>query len=481
MTVFVPLKLVLCYYLEPAMLSRLWSDTAPKIDANTTQIVLLPVLTAALILLIVRESLLRSKKPAQLRRIAINGPSNLTDEFHPTYDKAEDDEEQSSVRVKALCIHPIKSCQPIEVNKALLTKTGFAYDRCFSFAIEKTPGDSRLLSQRTKPGMAMIKQQLWLPHANSDTDNENVRTGGCLIVSFPDPDPVSWVAQVKAILEQGTLSAHPQVYFTIPLKPTNEQIDKWSLRIKPFIIHQRPATGLDFTDIPEVAAVMPKLRKLLQIAVKENLTLMACTSDTLAPTDTNLAPLKHIGTPSMQCYTDEQPLHIINLPSVHAISGLLPPENQALSARRFRPNIFLTGAPAFSEESWKRFRVLPRGTSSEKGAQNTPSMSVVCRTARCTMPNVDPKTGLIAYENAPDGRQRGKPQPSTSLAEHRMVEEKQANPIALGYMGVHCVPEDSTFAFAGDGNDRGVYVEVGDEVEVFETGNHYWGSTANEY
>ena len=56
-----------------------------------------------------------------------------------------------------------------------------------------------------------------------------------------------------------------------------------------------------------------------------------------------------------------------------------------------------------------------------------------------------------------------------------MVEDKQVNPIALGYMGVHCVIEDSTFSA-----DE-VYVGAGDEIEVFETGIHRWGSTAHDY
>lgn len=463
------------------MLSTIWNGIVPSTNAKAMQLIIIPVIIAALAAAALRAILIHIKKPTHLREVVTNGPSNLTDEVSPIYDKAKDDQAKSSVRVKALCIHPIKSCQPIEVTRALLVKTGFAYDRCFTFVLEKTPGDWKLLSQRTKPGMALIKQHLWLPHAQSDVDHENFKTGGCLIATFPDPDPVSWTAQAKAKLEQGKLSARPQVSFKIPLKPTPEQIDKWGLRIKTFIVHERKASGLDFGDVPEVAAIMPKLRKFLQISAKENLTLMACTPDTLAPTDTNLAPLKDIGSPAMQCYTDEQPLHIINLASVHATSQLLPPENQPLSACRFRPNIFLTGAPAFSEESWKRFRVLPRATSGEKRAQALPSMSVVCRTARCTMPNVDPQTGLIAYENAPAGRKRGKPQPSTTLAEHRMVEEKQANPIALGYMGVHCVPEDSTFIHPETADDLGVYIEVGDEVEVFETGTHRWGSTAHEY
>ncbi|KAM0715553.1 hypothetical protein Q7P37_009051 [Cladosporium fusiforme] len=463
------------------MLSKIWNGAAFGIDATTAGLFLSFIALAAFAIAALRTVFLNSKKPTHLQEVVIDGPGNLTDEVEPIYDKSEDDKAQSSVRVKALCIHPIKSCRPIEVQRALLTKTGFAYDRCFAFALEKTPGDWKFLSQRTKPGMALIEQHLWLPHARSDLTHENVKTGGCLVVTFPDPDPAGKTARAQAILEQGTFSAQPQTSFMIPLKPTPGQVDKWGLRIKAFTVQERTASGLDYGDIPEVAAALPKLRKFLQISGRENLTLMACTPDTLAPTDTNLAPLKCIGTPAMQCYTDEQPLHIINLPSVHATSQLLPTENQPLSARRFRPNIFITGAPAFSEESWKRFRVLPRAKSGGRKAETVPSMSVVCRTARCTMPNVDPQTGSIAYENAPAGRKRGKPQPSTTLAEHRMVEDKQVNPIALGYMGVHCVPEDSTFSQSGIRNGRGVYVEVGDEIEVFETGNHYWGSTAHDY
>jgi len=47
-------------------------------------------------------------------------------------------------------------------------------------------------------------------------------------------------------------------------------------------------------------------------------------------------------------------------------------------------------------------------------------------------------------------------------------------------MGVHCVVEDSSFGKdAGAGEEA--FVEVGDEVEVFETGEHYWGCTAGDY
>jgi uncharacterized protein YcbX len=459
------------------MSAKLWSASSTSDDVDAMRVIVVPIALFALLLGGLRQYLLSSKKLKHLQNVEIKAESNLHDETDTGYDKAEDDATPGSVRIKALCIHPIKSCRPIEVKRALLTKTGFAYDRYFSFATEKTPGDWRFISQRTKPGMALIEQQLWLPHADSDPEHESVKSAGCLVVSFPDPDPPSILARATAALEKGQWSAQSQVSFTIPLKPTAEQIDKWGLRIKSFGVQERKSSGLDYSDIPAVAAVLPKLKRYLQIPERENLTLIACTPDTFAPADTNLAPLEHIGTPATLCYTDEQPVHIINLPSVHAASKLLPLENQPLSARRFRPNIFVTGAPAYSEETWKRFRVLSRGT---KIKASTPSMSVVCRTARCTMPNVEPHTGHISYEDPPPGRKRGKPQPSTTLVEHRMVEDKQVNPIALGYMGVHCVIEDSTFGNSAGGNDE-VYVEVGDEVEVFETGTHHWGSTAHDY
>lgn len=458
------------------MLAHLWSGSGVRI-ADVARVIAILVALVALVLGLFRQYLLSSKKLRHLRDVTNDTRSNLDDETDRKYDKAEGDPTPGSVRIKALCIHPIKSCRPIEVKRALLTKTGFAYDRCFSFATEKTPGDWRFLSQRTKPGMALIEQHLWLPDAESDPDHVSVKSGGVLAVSFPDPDPPSMIARTAAVLETGRWSAQPQVSFIVPLRPTSAQIDNWGLRIKSFGIHERKSAGLDYSDVPAFAAVLPKLKRYLQLSAKENLTLMACTPDTLAPADTNLAPLEHIGTPSKLCYTDQQPLHIVNLPSVHATSQLLPRENQPLSARRFRANIFVTGAPAFSEERWKRFRVLPGGSKSKIFA--LPSMSVVCRTSRCTMPNVDPQSGQISYENPPPGRKKGKPQPSTSFAEHRMVEDKQVNPTALGYMGMHCVIEDSTFGKGADENE--VYVQVGDEIEVFETGTHRWGSTAHDY
>jgi uncharacterized protein YcbX len=460
------------------MLIGTWRAVTANLNINIFPNLFILVGIVGLLLVGLRQYLLTSKNPKHLRQTLSSVRSNLADETDDKYDTLEGDVPSGPIRVKALCIHPIKSCRPIELQRAILTKTGFAYDRCFTFVIGKTAEDWRFISQRTKPSMALIEQQLWLPHPKSDPEHESVKMGGCLIVSFTDPDPPSALTKARAMLEAGSWSAQPRTTFTIPLKPTPDQIDKWGLRIKSFKLHDKPYSGLDYGDLPEVAAVLPKLRKYLQISDKEHLTLVACTPDTLSPTSMNLAPLAHIGTPARKSYTDQQPLHLINIPSCHAASKLLPVENQPLQAQRFRPNIYLTGAPAYSEERWKRFRVLPRDGNTVK--HNPPSISVVCKTSRCTMPNVEPATGRISYEDPPPGRKRGEPQPSTMLVGKRMVEEKEANPSALGYMGVHCVVEDSSFGTGRDGGEE-AFVEVGDEVEVFETGEHYWGSTAGDY
>ncbi|ODM14918.1 hypothetical protein SI65_09670 [Aspergillus cristatus] len=95
------------------------------------------------------------------------------------------------------------------------------------------------------------------------------------------------------------------------------------------------------------------------------------------------------------------------------------------------------------------------------------------------MPNVNPDTGKFDADIPPPGKKKGKPQqPSTTLVEYRTVET--GNKAALGYLGMHCVPEDRDFREAEE-QGEGLYVEVGDEIEVLETGVHDSGSTGNDH
>ncbi|OQV09362.1 MOSC beta barrel domain-containing protein [Cladophialophora immunda] len=460
------------------MLAQLLQELDIRSVLHSALRIILLINCAIFIIRGIRHIYITRRSPKHLRRVGINGLSNLADQYDIKYDHDEEAAAKSPIVVKALYIHPIKSCAPIELERAQLTKTGFAYDRCFALAVEVKKDEWQFISQRTKPQMARIQQELWLPGPNGKRGDILVEAGGCLTVSFPDPDPAHPLQRLKAMFETWSLSARPEVRFTVPLLPTPDHINQMKIQMRHFTIHSRQATGLDLGKLPDVAAAIPKLKRFLGLPARQNLTLTRCTPDTLVRTTRNLAPLEHIGTPAMHGYTDQQPVHIINLSSVHTVSKLLPPENQPLSALRFRANIYLTGAPAFSEETWKRYRILPKTASSGMPTKVPSALSVVCRTSRCTMPNVNPDTGTFEHDNSRPDRKKGVPQPSTTLIEHRTVED--GNPAALGYLGMHCVPEDSSLREARHHNGE-LYVEVGDEIEVLETGSHLYGSTGNDY
>lgn len=407
-----------------------------------------------------------------LRRFGLStGNSNMTDQYSPKYAIPEDIPTNGPIRIKSIYIHPVKSCGPIELNRALLTKTGFMYDRCFAIAAE-TDGKWRFISQRTKPGMALIETELWLPHEGSDSSDVLVKAAGCVVLRFRDPDVPDWTKRLEMFLHTGDFFATPEVSIVVPLQPVGE------LKPKTFNIHRRDTNGLDMGQIPSVAVALPKLKRFLEIPEKQPFTLLRCTPESLLRTDLNLAPLDYIGSPAVHGYTDQQPVNINSLSSVHAVSTLLPKKNQPLNALRFRANLWVTGAPAYAEESWKRYRILPKSGNTEPRADVAPALSVVCRTSRCTMPNVNPDTGRFDADMPPPGKKKGKPQPSTTLVEYRTIET--GNKAALGYLGMHCVPEDRDFREAEE-QGEGLYVEVGDEIEVLETGVHVFGSTGNDY
>jgi uncharacterized protein YcbX len=418
------------------------------------------------------------RKLKHLRRLGISA-SNMADQYDPKFNASDGLATDEPVRIKAIYIHPIKSCGPIELNRALLTKSGFLYDRCFAFATEIAQMNAvtdlkwRFISQRTKPRMSQIKTELWLPHKESNPHDPLVQAGGCVVVTFEDPDISSWINRLETVFHTWNPCATPQMSFIVPLHPTPAQLGKSQTKMKTFGIHHREAKGLDMGNIPSVAAALPKLKRFLRIPESQSLTLLRCTPETLTRTDRNLAPLEYIGSPAVHGYTDQQPININSLSSIHAVSALLPRENQPLNALRFRANIWITGAPAYEEETWKRYRIRPKNVGNV-----APILSVVCRTSRCTMPNVNPDTGIFDTSIPPPDKKKGKPEPSTTLVKYRTVES--GNTMALGYIGMHCVPEDRSFKEAEEEKSR-LYVEVGDEIEVLERGVHLYGSTGNDY
>lgn len=451
-------------------------ETSTLIHAATALVLLLSLVFAAIIQ---NGNTFKTRRALRhVRKIGLSATaSNMIDQYDPKYALSEDAASNGPIRIKSIYIHPVKSCGPIELDRALLTKTGFMYDRCFVLATE-ADDKWRFISQRTKPGMAQIKTELWLPHKGSDSSDPLVKAGGCVVLRFQDSDAPTWVDSLETFFYTGSFSATPEISVIAPLQPGPAQLDEFQIGQKTFNIHRRDTNGLDMSTIPSVAAALPKLKRFLAIPESQTLTLLRCTDDSLIRTDLNLAPLKYIGSPAVHGYTDQQPININSLSSVHAVSALLPKENQPLNAIRFRANIWITGVTAYDEETWKRYRILPKSTNTEPRASVAPTLSVVCRTSRCTMPNVNPETGVFDADIPPPDKKKGKPQPSTTLVEYRTVEA--GNKAALGYLGMHCVPEDRDLKEAKE-QGEGLYVEVGDEIEVLETGVHVFGSTGNDY
>ena len=416
-----------------------------------------------------------NRPPRQLRNLRRQGveSSNMQDQSDSQYDLPAGASSKAPIRIKAIFIHPIKSCAPVELNRTQLLKSGFFLDRFFALATEVNRPASeggpiwRFISQRTKPLMSQIKTEVWLPHEGSHESDPMVKSRGCVVFRFPDPDPIGWPDRLKSVF----WGNQKEVVGIAPISSYEGFEGEHGLTMKPFTIHSREAKGLDLGGLPSVADTLPKLKRFLKISDQQKLTLLRLTPDSLVRTEKNLAPLQHIGTPAIHGYTDQQPININSLASVHAVSALLPKENQPLNALRFRANIWVTGASAFNEDTWKRYRIVPN-------AGPSPTLSVVCRTSRCILPNVNPHTGKPDTDTPGHGKTRGKPQPSSTLIEHRTIED--GNPKALGYIGMHCVPEDSCFEDM-PGKQEGVYVQVGDRVEVLERGAHLYGSTGDDY
>ncbi|KAL8769781.1 MAG: hypothetical protein Q9209_004397 [Squamulea sp. 1 TL-2023] len=154
------------------------------------------------------------------------------------------------------------------------------------------------------------------------------------------------------------------------------------------------------------------------------------------------APRKEqLGYQSVIGFVDAYPLHILGLSSVADLDRKLAsvvPELTESTALRFRANIYFDGCEAYAEDNWKRIRI---GES---------IYHVACRTTRCELPNTDQWTGKKHLS-----------QPSKLLRSYRNIDPG-AGP-AKACLGMQMVPAV----------EQG-FVKVGDEIEVLETGAHYY-------
>lgn len=129
-------------------------------------------------------------------------------------------------------------------------------------------------------------------------------------------------------------------------------------------------------------------------------------------------------------FADGYPLLVATEESLAALNDAVlaaaPTGREPLPMARFRPNVVVSGAPAWTEDDWRVVRIGEATFRAVKGC------------ARCVLTTVDPDTGTRERE------------PLASLARLRRFDGKT-------WFGVNLVPDTP-----------GATLRVGDEVEVLE-------------
>ncbi len=424
-----------------------------QLTLGTYLLVVLPLCLGPIIALVLFDfSTRRAERlePKGCRKLGLRVKSNLADEFDKKYaEGAESGKDKSGNelwRVKSLWIYPVKSCRGIELNGANVISTGMEHDRQFCFAQLKSPfpvsADTpksekaahkwEFLTQRMFPLLACVETQIWIPDPSSATyspTNAEVRSGGVLVMTYPYQED-GWrgtLGSIGAAL-RGTV---PQKSFRIPLKPTPEQIKNNGYTTEEMIIWKDSPLALNMgVHVPPELKYFLGLRNpvtLFRVHDKNEREVFRC------------APRKEqLGYQPITGFADAYPLHILNLASVQDVARRLPEDAPKLSARRFRPNIIITGPSAYAEDFWKKIRI---GYYSEH--------YVSCRTARCRLPNTDQFSG-----------KKHPAEPDKTLKSFRRIDEGAATHACLGMQMVPALKESK--------------IRVGDAIEVLESGDHYY-------
>jgi uncharacterized protein YcbX len=87
--------------------------------------------------------------------------------------------------VTELSVYPVKSCAGVAVHAAVVTETGFRFDRCWMLAEQRPPPPAMFVSQRTEPTLALVQVSLPPDLLAGGWDGASVPEGACLRVTAP--------------------------------------------------------------------------------------------------------------------------------------------------------------------------------------------------------------------------------------------------------------------------------------------------------
>ncbi|KAJ4164543.1 hypothetical protein LMH87_006213 [Akanthomyces muscarius] len=366
----------------------------------------------------------------------------------------------SPPKIHSLHIYPLKSCQGIELAEATVLPTGLEHDRVFCLAQLKTrkprtdPAAAaaaaasskkvdywEVLTLRQIASMANIKVDLWVPDASKHSRQLGPMTG--------EDGPGAWglVETMAAKLSRG-LSAAPEREFMLPMSFPSA--------------HEVKARGYSHAEVTHFRNVIPSLNMgpelPKELALYLGLEPARLGLFRLDPAQRRqvlgCAPTREVAgyQPEID-FQDAYPLHLLNLSSVRALESKIrrDADIDRLDARRFRPNIIVSGLPEYDEDDWRsvQFKAVSR--------QDADSLfDVSCRTVRCKLPNVDPATGI-----------RHKVEPDYALRHYREID---AGAPKKGCMGMQMCPLFSPDVASHNLKSR---IRVGMEISVLKRGAHH--------
>ncbi|ANY07088.1 MOSC domain-containing protein [Pseudonocardia sp. HH130630-07] len=265
--------------------------------------------------------------------------------------------------------YPVKSCRGDDLQHAVVERAGLAGDRRWMVV---SAGDGRMLTGRTHPRLVLAVPRP--VDGGLEIDGPGLPT---LRVAEPDPAVVG---------------------------PVPVRVHRW-----------------DTAGVPAGAGADAWFGELLGAPAR----LVHLDDPDRRPSDPEFSrPGDRVS------FADGYPLLLTATDSLEALDALVATGPNAgegpLSMSRFRPNVVVSGAPAWAEDGWRRIRIGDAEFRAVKGC------------ARCVFTTVDPVSAVKGRE------------PMVTLARHRRFDKGV-------WFGMNLIPDNP-----------GAEIRTGDPVEVLE-------------
>lgn len=239
--------------------------------------------------------------------------------------------------LSSIFIYPIKSCRGISVSEAVVTPTGFLWDR--NWAVVNSKG--RAYTQRVEPRLALVSIQFSSHHVYSEQQH-----------GMPLPTKESYLV----------LNAPEMDTLKVSLNQTGQVVDDVSVWEWSGSAYDQGLEASNwFTDF------LGKPSRLVRFKHDSEVRLA----------DPNYAMEQKIA------FSDVVPFMLASQESLNELNTHL---EESVPINRFRPNFLVEGCAAFCEDLWKRIEI------------GKLRFQIVQLCARCKMPAIDQETGLMGSE-----------------------------------------------------------------------------------